>query len=326
MKKEQLLHTFEKLKQKHRSAKYKCSYSSCQNLSIKSHVLQKNGILKNISSQNHLYQFADNSTFIQSEKGKFGLKKIGINDVYTFPGFCKTHDTELFSKIETKEIDFNNRISQALFAYRAICQEIYRKISAAEVAKDIIMSPIFDESYKFIFSHYYKGIIHGINNLNFFKKELEKEISGNITKLNFDFFEFEKLEVCISAPLNIYDKENKLTYYFDDNLNIINEIYVTSIINIFPYKDKSFFLIATHEDYECSWTMNIFDKFKSESVKGQLKIISDFLSSRFEFWCISPNLKQSLSHQKIINLCKVWENEIHNFNKEINIEFNLFEK
>ena len=61
----------------------------------KSHVLQKNGILKEISVKNHLYQFSGVSSFDIDKKGPFELKRIGINDVYTFPGFCKIHDSKI---------------------------------------------------------------------------------------------------------------------------------------------------------------------------------------------------------------------------------------
>lgn len=325
MDEKKLLHELEKIMKKHRNGKYKCSFAGCDEYSIKSHVLQKNGILKNIAEKQHVSQFSSKSLFNNDEGSRFEIRKVGINDVYTFPGFCKKHDSEIFSFIEDKEIDFSNRKTHALFAYRSICQEIYRKRTSLNFATEILISPDFSHEFKLIFADLRMGYQHGIKNLEFFKGQLEKEIDGNPTHFTFDFVEFDKIDVCISAPLNIYDKQNPLTYTHDDNLNILNEIYVTSIVNIFPYNDKSYYLIATNKDYECKWTLEKFQLFKSNDKKFRLKVISDFLSTRFEFWCISPKLQRKLGSQKISELCKIWQSEVLNFDENIDIDFNLFE-
>ncbi|WP_050378726.1 hypothetical protein [Chryseobacterium sp. Hurlbut01] len=129
----------ESIKNKYRKAKQKCSFKDCDQEAIKfSHVLQKNGILRNISQDNHLYQFHISSFFNTEKNGKFLMKKIGINEVFTFPGFCKYHDNKIFSPIESSKIDFENRSTNILFAYRAICQEIYRKNVAKNIYEELI--------------------------------------------------------------------------------------------------------------------------------------------------------------------------------------------
>ncbi|MEG0697350.1 MAG: hypothetical protein RR447_09455 [Algoriella sp.] len=319
-----LLQSLQNSINKHRNTNYSCSLNGCNEKSIKSHTLQKNGILKNISNQNHLAQFSSKSMLIQSETN-FELKKIGVNEAYTFPGFCKKHDSDIFSHIEKGEIDFNDRKTHVLFAYRAICQEIYRKKTSLNVATDIILSPQYSHEFKIFFSDFRRGYEHGIKNLNYFKTELENELNGIKSKFNFNYIDFDKIDVCISAPQNILDKNNQLSQPFDSNLNILHEIYVTSVINIFPYMDKSYFLIALHDDYKCNWTQNIFDNFKKSDKKLRLKIISDFLTTRFEFWCISLKLKKEIGNEKISKLLKIWQNEVFNFNETLETDFNLFE-
>lgn len=321
----QLVSFIDKIKYKHINGKYKCSYKNCDENSIKSHVLQKSKILKSISENNHLFQFSGKPAFSNIEQTKFHLKRVGINDSYTFPGFCKKHDTNLFSLIENQKIDFDNRKTHALFAYRAICQEIYRKKSLRGMMREIISTPNFKHDFKSFCAELHSGYEHGINNLDYFKNLLEKELNDEKTNFVFSFLEFDKVDVCISAPLNIFDNENKKTFIFDDNLGYKNDIYVTSVVNIFPYENKSYFLIATNKDYECKWTLNIFKKFKDCTKTDRLKMISDFLSTRFEFWCISPQLKKIIGDTKLIQLCKTWETYLFDFDSEINLEFNLFE-
>ncbi|WP_336703413.1 hypothetical protein [Chryseobacterium indologenes] len=320
-----LLNRFESLLKKHRNAKYTCSFSGCEEKSIKSHVLQKNGILKNIAEKQHLAQFSSKSIFNSNNNSRFELRNTGINDVYTFPGFCKKHDDEIFSFIENNKLDFNNRITHALFAYRAICQEIYRKKSSLNTSTEILMSKDFSHDFKLLFADLRKGYEHGINNLLYFKRILEKEINGENSDFIFNYVEFDKIDVCISAPLNIFDKENPLSYTFDNNLKSINEIYVTSVINIFPYHEKSYFLIATNKGFECKWTENIFNLFKNFDSQNRLKIISDLLTTRFEFWCISIKLQKMIGSKKISELCEIWQSEILNFDENIQTDFNLFE-
>ena len=74
------------------SKKRICMFGDCKEIAIRSHVLQKNGILKEISEDNHLIQLMPANAFKITETGINQFKKIGINKVYTFMGFCNHHD------------------------------------------------------------------------------------------------------------------------------------------------------------------------------------------------------------------------------------------
>lgn len=94
----------------------------CNNIAINSHTLQKNGILRQMSEKNHLFQFSNVSPFQRNKKGSFELKKIGINKAYTFSGFCVEHDSTIFKPIENKNVNLFDNLSINLFSYRALCQ------------------------------------------------------------------------------------------------------------------------------------------------------------------------------------------------------------
>ena len=100
-----------------------CYHPNCNNKSINSHILQKNGILSSIAIDGHLWELEIN----QFKNPRIGFKRTGINKIYSFNCFCNKHDRELFEKIETKVIDFNDYESCLLFTLRTIYNEMFRK-------------------------------------------------------------------------------------------------------------------------------------------------------------------------------------------------------
>lgn len=301
----------------------KCLVDGCEKIAIKSHTLQKNGILKQISEKNHLYQFSNVPPFQKADKGNFEIKRIGINDVYTFPGFCKEHDSSIFKLIEKSQLEIDSNKSINLFSYRALCQEIRRKEIALDVAKKMIESN-FNIALVLFMTDFKIGLNNGLKNLYYFKKELENDFENPKDKFIHRICEIPKIEICISAPLNISDKNNPLSQTHDQNGNILNNPFVTSFVNIFPYQDKSYFMITLSKEFPCYWTENLFNIFQGLKPPNHLKLISDLITTRFEFWCISPQLRNTLSKKKITEMIKIWSDEVLNFDSIIETEFNVF--
>jgi len=312
--------TFRDSKKKSR----KCLVDGCEKTAIKSHALQKNGILKQISEKNHLFQFSNVPPFQKAKKGNFELSRIGINDVYTFPGFCRDHDSSIFKPIEKKQFDIESDKSINLFSYRALCQEIRRKEIAVDIAQKMIETN-YNIALVVYMTDYKKGLINGLKNLNFFKKELENDLKNSKEKFIHKICEVPKTEICISAPLNIFDENNPLSETHDNNGKVLNNPFVTSFVNLFPYQDKSYLMITLSKDYPCYWTKTFFNKFQNISSPNHLKLISDLITTRFEFWCISPKLKNTLSKNKITEMIEIWSEEVLNFDSIIEPDFNVFE-
>lgn len=302
----------------------KCLVDNCEKTAIKSHALQKNGILKQISEKNHLYQFSNVPPFQKAEKGNFELKRIGINDVFTFPGFCKEHDSSIFKPIEQNRLDIESIESINLFSYRALCQEIRRKEIALDVAQKMIETN-FNFALVLYMTDFKTGLKNGLKNLYFFKKELENDLKNSQDKLIHRICEIPKTEICISAPLNISDENNPLSQTHDQNGKVLNNPFVTSFVNIFQYKEKSYLMITLSKEFPCNWTENLFNEFQGLKSPNHLKLISDLIATRFEFWCISPQLRNKLSNNKIAEMIKIWSDEVLNFDSIIKTEFNVFE-
>lgn len=102
-----------------RSAR-KCIFDGCNKTSIiRSHSIQKSKSLKLISEENHVLQPMFNE---QGTIAEMTMKRVGINDASTFPGFCKEHE-QIFSEFESKGV-IDTIYEAQLQSYRNICREI----------------------------------------------------------------------------------------------------------------------------------------------------------------------------------------------------------
>ena len=85
---------------------YECLYSSCPKATQKyCHLLQRNGMLDNINSDNHLMQLVIKDNYDWQEDSSaavvpIGFKKIGIRKAFSSKLFCNDHDQNIFKSIE----------------------------------------------------------------------------------------------------------------------------------------------------------------------------------------------------------------------------------
>jgi len=289
-------------------------FNGCQKKAIKSHVLQKNGILREISDKNHLVQFLPPNPFETAEKGMFDFKEIGVNDVYTFKGFCEEHDNKIFEPIESKsELNFTDPKQQTLFCYRGLCQEIRRKEISTEWLSDLIkICPI--ETIHLMQSSL-NGYNHGIENLSFFKKELEKAINtNNYSSFKFTTIKIPRIELCISVPLNIKASNQ-------EDLNIP---YCTSFLNVFPKNDSTYVIGGFHQDFKCSWTNKFLMIMRSANKGKILKELSDLVTMRLEFWTMSPKLFKKIPSYAIEDYKRLFTANVFNHDSNLKTELNIF--
>ncbi len=98
-----------------------CIYRNCKEKSIKkSHTIAKSAFLSVIAEKGHLYTPALNYKTYGTE-----IKKIGVNDASTFPGFCQDHEKLFFAFEQSKRIAGDSDAFRQI--YRTICREIVIK-------------------------------------------------------------------------------------------------------------------------------------------------------------------------------------------------------
>lgn len=301
-----------------------CIYNKCNNNAIKSHVLQKNGILREISENNHLMELSAINPFDRSENGLLAFKRRGINDIYTFPGYCQMHDTNLFQQIELEsDIDFKNKNQQALFCYRGLCQEIRRKEMALEVLNDTKI--YFPSEMKNIVESLEEGYLDGIRNLSYFKLEFEKSItSNNYSQFQFNTIKVPRIDLCISVPLNIGELKMPIDLDYEKWKAAKIIPFQTSFINVFPKGNNTIIIIGQHTSYPCAWTTNWINKIQNTNKDGIFKELSDLVVLRVEFVAMSNSLFKNISNKELNKYKQIFRDNVYNYSPKLKTKLNLF--
>jgi len=304
-----------------------CMWPECNKPAIKSHVLQKNGILRQISEDNHLIELRPTNINEIENKGILEFNRSGVNNAYTFSGFCNEHDSNIFKEIEDENsINLYNPLHQCLFSYRGLCQEIRRKEIMSEWIHEI--SPILDPLTNYHFDALNDGYKLGIKNLLFFKSEIENAINkSDYTKFKFTTIKLPKIELCISVPLNISDDTNtEMSEQFNRNADGKKSFpFPTSFINLFPYKQDSYFISGYHKDFPCKWTDKLTNKLSYLRNKKLNKELSDLVVLRLEFWLMSPKLFKKISSKRIEEYKYIFSKYVMSHDARLKTKLNLFD-
>lgn len=260
----------------------KCFHPECNETSINSHILQRNGILSKIAEESHVIELQSN----QFKNPSIFFKKIGLKDAFSFYCFCNRHDSELFQTIEREEIDFNNYKNRLLFTLRTIYNEKFRKIVNIDMYKclmtrrDLDIDPFFWRTM--------------MTNENLGLKDIEKieqliwqDLNNSTESFTFKIREVELKEICLSAFYN-YESTNELMTY--EMLNGKQKEDVINIfVNLFPYKDKSIFMMGYRKVDENEVLNYVEDFFTDEERQLETKI-TNLMMFQCETWIMSNSL------------------------------------
>jgi hypothetical protein len=305
----------------------RCMFDNCTDVAITSHVLQKIGILKQISENNHLIELKPSDPFKLEEQGISQFQLVGINNVYTFPGFCSLHDASIFNMIESKNmLHLENKEQQSLFSYRGLCQEIRRKEIATEFLMDL--RSFFPPHMLSMVDATLDGYEDGLKNLRYFKKEFESSIKSKSFELfYFTTIQIPKIDVCISVPLNIGElkmrDENETYDEWRKNRAIP---FTTSFINVFPKGKFSYIIAGYHKDFPCRWTDNLIARINRGSKERVFKEISDLVTLRLEFWAMSPKLFRTISKSDLGKYKELFAKNVFDHSPKLKTKINLFKR
>lgn len=288
-----------------------CFCASCNNLAIYSHVLQKNGFISSIAEEGHVYK---HEYYFPDEKFRF--KKVGINQVFTFKGFCSYHDDSLFKEIEKKNVNLNDYKTNLTFAYRVIAQEIVKKKIAIEVCETKIHEGLGDVSNL-------KSNINaqklGIEDAIYTQKIIENNLNTpNLKDFNVYFRYVEFLNVCASG---VYTFET--TKEINEMPLEISKLPLTDIfVNILPYCGKTFvsFVVLKTNSLNCNTYLSNKWKLSDELF---VKFLSDVLLSQMENWIISPSFYEKIKKDENI-IADITIKALETDNERFDIDYNLF--
>lgn len=258
-----------------------CYYPGCKNKAINSHILQKNGILSSITNDGHLWRYQ-----VQHfDEDLFIFKKVGISKIYTFLGFCNEHDTNLFKKIETNTVDFNDYESCLQFLLRTVYKEVWLKevvIKMLECTRDNLQI----NSNNYLLNNNIDQNKIGLEDLNFLEGEIWKDVKTQSENFVFHWKEFPLKEFCMNG-IYTYDtteERNKYISRHHKDIERLSEIFIT----FFPYNGKSILIMGYHKSDQHKVKGYVMT-FIKESEKRTLRKLTNFALFHCETWVCSEN-------------------------------------
>ena len=296
--------TFHKKESLHRNLRI-CTYPGCTEKSIKkSHTIQRNKVLKTISEGNHVYK---PEVDMQSDKPKMKIKKIGINDASTFPGFCSIHE-QLFESFEKKgSIDSKNEA--LLQTFRAICREIVFRENEKKILtfqRDEYFKNIEKDAQQYILNELEKKKLSvsfgktSLSNVNDYLlylfdntiylidkiiSDLEKYMISSLNNNNDEIISKE-FTIDYQFPIAIAGFGNQKYNYFGEERNFI------LILNVIPYKNQTTIICYTLKEHESIFQSYI--DFYTQNILTILNLIESFMINASDHWYVKPSYWDSM--------------------------------
>jgi hypothetical protein len=177
-----------------------CLRPNCSNSAIKSHWLQQQGILSNITAEDgHLIQYSSLNAF---SEGGFERKSAKKSAMLWFPGFCGTCDKQVFSLIEDKPPVFTDFKQQILFSYRTLLNKLREIELICDVDNQILLRKDEFSSRRIKFVEFDKRINDfKLKALHYYKYRFDNEIHFNANGSAFSTAHVSLPKVDIAATI-----------------------------------------------------------------------------------------------------------------------------
>ena len=302
-----------------RKRKRKCFLTNCNNNSIASHLLQRNGILNRIATNNHLFQFGIDPY----KPNLFYFEKISINKAFTFPGFCNNHDTSIFNEIETEELDFSQYRTSLLFSYRILANELRKKEILIDrftsILNDFSLNLYLDYRYTYDLKERIKGHRQALKDGEYYLKHFYSDINNGTKYFSFKTIELPYVELCASGVFT-YETTSEINnipdWLWDKPLT---DIY----FNLLPLHGKSIAIFGClTEMKEKCW--EYISEFDNSDKNSSLKKIGDLLLTGVENWLCSENVYNHLKPFES-TIMRITHESINTPHERRTLSFNLFD-
>lgn len=298
--------------------KWNCLTVGCKNTSIKSHLLQQNGILNNISTDdNHLIEMRM-VDYVKSQRAMVELKKIGIKQAISLPLFCSSCDTNIFKPIESSVFDTSEYKTQLLFSYRSLCSEL-RKQQISQLFKERCLNAstlrgLLDRN---IMNESLRNTRNSIKGLELNKSKFESELTSEKGIFTFKTYYYPLIEVYGSATFSPTNFTFSL-YQTPDNFKNI-------YINIIPEQSRLTIIVGYANHASNKWTEEYVDSWSNLSKIGLEQKLTELFATRIETWGLSEELFKKINRKNIKKFIDHWRDKGNDFSYYQKVDFNLFE-
>lgn len=311
---------------------HKCLFVKCNKSSIKkSHVIPKEGCLRNISEKGHVFTPEFNV------KENLIMKKVGINNASTFPGFCKEHENK-FNIYEKKGL-LNKPYHFKLQIYRTICREYFvkkfhlndavdskekyidlrneriKKLIKKKLGKNFLKNNEFkltntefeNSDYR---EEYLKNKIKELENeKDFFEEKYYKPMSKDIINKNeSEIFRAIVLDVDIIIPVALAGRANIILKSKKKSCDF------NIIINVLPSENKTYIVLATKEENEDELEIYLSKYNNNISI---INMIETWMIYHSDHWFIKPSVWENIKEDKQNKILQ----DIFDVDKEVKVEY-----
>jgi hypothetical protein len=333
----------EGLKQSHLCYNPYCPTSA---QAIKSHILQKNGILNHVSEDigngKEIIELKYSDYFKQNKTNSiYSFVKSGVtkSSEVTFWGFCSDCDRNLFAPLEVGTLNLTSKRNQDLLAYRALMRDIcaqeyniefYSKVrtdtsvtsGARMFARDgqlpqaLKLSSNYELRQRFEDLLFNKSSDSVFNYIVFSLPLVRIAHSTIIGGPHMHTLDSIKANSLLAWKPDYANKASLPSYIYNGPLGAFNLVPTANeLIVIIGYDEKM--------DQICNIPIN---DIVSLNIEDKFKLISDILITRGESWCIAPSLYTQL---KRMGRDKVILDAINEFfpneKKHLNPSINMFD-
>lgn len=311
------------VKEENAVGKWKCFTNDCQNMAINSHLLQRHGILDNITEDGHMYELSPISAYqlLSHSTNKndilLGFKKVGINNAISWPLFCSKHDTMLFADIEKRELDCADYHNQLLFSYRTVCGEIRKNEILCRIYKRYIEEGVLNTTKITQIKDTIRGLEQTIEDYRFYEKEIQNELSEQQERFVFRHYSYKQLHLYASAAFSyiLYDKEKEF-----DPLP-----WECCFFHIIPLPHSSEIIVGYHRERTNPYLINYVERWNNlDNVKLE-QMLSDFCTLRAESWGISVSLYNKIDKRKESDFLSLYQSLGHCHDARVKVEHGIFE-
>lgn len=276
----------EKLKANAKKVKRICGYPDCTDEAIDSHLLQRNGVLKQLSAgQNVLYELNDHVF----DKKLLKFKLTGISNTLSFYGFCNHHDNSVFKRVETAPVDYNDYQVQMLMSFKAFVNEIRKKEVVIDWYNRILVSnEIRDykpQDYLEQIAATKKQFELGLADGEALKECFYNELRNHSNPQQFLFFTREVRRVELTAS-GVFTFETSQEIFIKAKLSPEEVALSDVFFHFIPLQEKNIVIIGClkKSSPECLEFVSGFLQGTDDEV---LKKISDTLILQIENWLMS---------------------------------------
>lgn len=300
--------------------KWRCLHYGCNNTAINSHLLQKNGILNNVSEEGKVVTIKLRSIF-SLRKGEIPLsfQKIGVNETLSYDIFCQRHDTNLFREIEDGHLNYDDYRHCALFFYRSICAEIrikeleiekYNQILNSEplneLDEDLQLYPLYEKKMMLEYARMETEAYHSM---------IYDDISNHTENFIFKSFDVPIKGIYASSISSMFLTPQELAS---------PELPDMFFIQLIPMQEKSRIMFGYHKQHENIHYKAYIERWRNVS-KEQMGYMLTGILIQISNWGMSPSLYERIKPNNVKKYYNLFWEDCKSLNQCPNESFNLFE-